>query len=94
MVVSFDAYEFLRIIGLIGCIVLLLFTFFIYFRDSETWSKVLWLCLISILLLINLFLIAMEGQLGKPYGFSIFFAILLFIAALLMAFYLGRNSRH
>lgn len=89
MLVSCDIYELLNIIELIVCFVYL---FFIYFRRSETWNKILRLCLMSALLLINLFEISMEVQLDKPYGFSIFIVIFWFIYALMLTFKLGRDS--
>ena len=89
MVVSFDIYGLLNIVQLIVCIVYLLF---ILFRRSETWNKILRLCFISVLLLINLFQIPMEVQLDKSYGLSIFLVILWFINALRLTFELGRDS--
>jgi len=89
MVVSFDIYELLNIVELIVCIVYLPF---IFFRRSETWNKILRLCFMSALLLINLFQISMEVQLDKSYGFSVFLVILWFINALMLTFELGRDS--
>ena len=90
MVVSIDIYGLLNIVQLIVCNVYLLF--FIFFRRSETWNKILRLCFISVLLLINLFQIPMEVQLDKSYGLSIFLVILWFINALMLTFELGRDS--
>ena len=91
MVVSFDAFVFLTIIQIIVCIV---YFPFISFRRSETWNKILQLCLSSTLLLTSLFRIPMEVQFNKSYDLSIFSVIGWFIIALFLAFYLGRSSRH
>ena len=88
MVVSFDIYELLNIIEVI---VSLVYLFFIFFRRSETWNKVLRLCFASALMLINLFQISMEVQLGKSYGFTIFLVILCFISGLMRTLGLSRD---
>ena len=88
MVVSFDIYELLNIIEVI---VSLVYLFFFFFRRSETWTKVLRLCFASALMLINLFQISMEVQLGKSYGFTIFLVILWFINALVQTVELSRD---
>ena len=89
MVVSFNIYEVLSVINLIVCLV---YFPFIFFRRNETWNRVLRLSLMSVSMLINLFQIPMEVQMGKSYVLSIVIVILWFSNALMTTFDLGKNS--
>ena len=89
MVVSIDVYAVLNVIELI---VVLIFGVFIFVKRDETLGKTMRLITSAILLIINVFQIPMQIQIGESYTLTIILIFLWFVDALLAAYGLGKDS--
>ena len=89
MVVSIDVYAVLNVIGLI---VVLIFGVFIFVKRDETLGKTMRLITSAILLIINVFQIPMQIQIGESYTLTIILIFLWFVDALFAAYGLGKDS--
>ena len=89
MVVSIDVYAVLNVIELI---VALIFGVFIFVKRDETLGKTMRLITSAILLIINVFQIPMQIQIGESYTLTIILIFLWFVDALFAAYGLGKDS--
>lgn len=89
MVVSIDVYAVLNVIELI---VVLIFGVFIFVKRDETLGKTMRLITSAILLIINVFQIPMQIQIGESYTLTIILIFLWFVDALFAAYDLGKDS--
>ncbi len=89
MVVSIDVYAVLNVIELI---VVLIFGVFIFVKRDETLGKTMRLITSAILLIINVFQIPMQIQIGESYTLTIILIFLWFVDALFAAYGLGKDS--
>ena len=89
MVVSIDVYAVLNVIKLI---VVLIFGVFIFVKRDETLGKTMRLITSAILLIINVFQIPMQIQIGESYTLNIILIFLWFVYALFAAYGLGKDS--
>ena len=89
MVVSIDVYAVLNVIELI---VVLIFGVFIFVKRDETLGKTMRLITSAILLIINVFQIPMQIQIGESYTLTIILIFLCFVDALFAAYGLGKDS--
>ena len=89
MVVSIDVYAVLNVIKLI---VVLIFGVFIFVKRDETLGKTMRLITSAILLIINVFQIPMQIQIGESYTLTIILIFLWFVYALFAAYGLGKDS--
>ena len=89
MVVSIDVYAVLNVIKLI---VVLIFGVFIFVKRDETLGKTMRLITSAILLIINVFQIPMQIQIGESYTLTIILIFLWFVDALFAAYGLGKDS--
>ena len=89
MVVSIDVYAVLNVIELI---VVLIFGVFIFVKRDETLGKTMRLITSAILLIINVFQIPMQIQIGESYTLTIILIFLWFVYALFAAYGLGKDS--
>ena len=89
MVVSIDVYAVLNVIELI---VVLIFGVFIFVKRDETLGKTMRLITSAILLIINVFQIPMQIQIGVSYTLTIILIFLWFVDALFAAYGLGKDS--
>lgn len=89
MVVSIDVYAVLNVIQLI---VVLIFGVFIFVKRDETLGKTMRLITSAILLIINVFQIPMQIQIGESYTLTIILIFLWFVYALFAAYGLGKDS--
>ena len=89
MVVSIDVYAVLNVIELI---VVLIFGVFIFVKREETLGKTMRLITSAILLIINVFQIPMQIQIGESYTLTIILIFLWFVDALFAAYGLGKDS--
>ena len=89
MVVSIDVYAVLNVIELI---VVLIFGVFIFVKRDETLGKTMRLITSPILLIINVFQIPMQIQIGESYTLTIILIFWWFVDALFAAYGLGKDS--
>ena len=89
MVVSIDVYAVLNVIELI---VVLIFGVFIFVKRDETLGKTMRLITSAILLILNVFQIPMQIQIGESYTLTIILIFLWFVDALFAAYGLGKDS--
>ena len=89
MVESIDVYAVLNVIELI---VVLIFGVFIFVKRDETLGKTMRLITSAILLIINVFQIPMQIQIGESYTLTIILIFLWFVDALFAAYGLGKDS--
>ena len=89
MVVSIDVYAVLNVVELI---VVLIFVVFIFVKRDETLGRTMQLITSAILLIINVFQIPMQIQIGESYTLTIFLIFLWFVDALYDAYSLGKDS--
>ena len=88
MVVSIDIYA---ISSMIELIALLIFGIFVFVKREETLSRIMRLITSSILLIINVFQIPMEIQIGRSYTLTIIFIFIYFADAIYNAYVLGKD---
>lgn len=86
MIVS-DIYEVLNVIELI---IMITFTFFLFYKNESKVSCVIKLITSAILVIINSVQISMQISMGKPYTWTIVLITIWMVDAIISAYSLGK----